>query len=250
MTTGNQKLTLEAAEASIQFCNSYSRLPAIIDLFRQMEHSDWLRLLGQEWPSCDNVGIYRAKLPRLIANQPDSRKRTVIGPIPEMMTDEELDAYNALPEVVTCYRGSDFLNEAGASWSLDRSIAARFPFLTRYWALYPRLATARVRRDRILAVKLDRNEREIITFSARPTSIERLPAISFAEHSEMGPAWEAWANRMREINLGTVAQPAPSTQPMQATQAVSGPSLSARAISDNQEVDDDVAKINAFLGIA
>lgn len=65
-----------------------------------------------------------------------------------------------------------------ARWTLSRDVAARFPLLSRYRQRGPLLVTARAARRRALAVKLDRNEVELITLAACMTSIEalRVPA--------------------------------------------------------------------------
>jgi hypothetical protein len=97
------------------------------------------------------------------------------GPLPAMMTADEQTAYSSLPEEVRVYRGCGPGNIKGASWSLDRSQAERFPRLIRYWSSTPLLVTATVAKANILAVKLGRDEHEVITFSARRTSIEHLP---------------------------------------------------------------------------
>lgn len=177
-TVENQKLTLQEANDRIKFCDSYSRLPAIINLFAVMNHSDWLRLVGQEWTGFDNIGPYRVLLHKLFVGDPlvDARRGPARGPIPELMDDAELVAYEALPEIVTCYRGCGPENMLGASWSLHRNVAAKFPTLNRYHANKALLLTGRVRRSSVLAVKLDRNEQEIITFSARRIAVDPLPS--------------------------------------------------------------------------
>jgi len=96
------------------------------------------------------------------------------GPVLEMMDSAELVAYRSLPARLTVFRGCGEINMLGASWSLDRDVAARFPTLNRYRQTAPLLVTATVRRDRVLALKLDRDESEIITFHARRTAIEPL----------------------------------------------------------------------------
>ena len=84
-----------------------------------------------------------------------------------MMTEEEQALYDALPKTVTIYRGTDAARcREGISWSLKRSEASRFPFLYRYRTRQPVLVRARVRKSRILAIKLDRGEFEVITFAA------------------------------------------------------------------------------------
>jgi hypothetical protein len=44
--------------------------------------------------------------------------------------------------------------------------------LHRYRQAEPLLVTATVPRDRVLAVKLDRNEAEVVTFDARRVAVE------------------------------------------------------------------------------
>ena len=91
-----------------------------------------------------------------------------------MMDSAELVAYRSLPARLTVFRGCGEINMLGASWSLDRDVAARFLTLNRYRQTAPLLVTATLRRDRVLALKLDRDESEIITFHARRTAIEPL----------------------------------------------------------------------------
>jgi hypothetical protein len=146
-------------------CDSFGRLPKLLELHHQMQPDEWLRVVGEQWSGCDNIGTHRLALRRLL---PAS------GPVPEMMTDEEQAAYFALPDRLTVFRGCGEINMLGACWSLDREVAARFPTLNRYRQAAPLLVTATVRRDRVLALKLDRDEAEIITFQARRTAIEPL----------------------------------------------------------------------------
>jgi len=82
----------------------------------------------------------------------------------EMMTLEELAAYDALPESFLIHRGCYVTNKWGLSWSQSREIAEEFPTLGRYrqpgQAL---LVTARVKKSEVIAIKLDRDENEIVT---------------------------------------------------------------------------------------
>jgi hypothetical protein len=157
------QLTLEEAREILTWCNSYERLPSVIRMYWKMDRSAWLTLLGQEWEDVDNVGRYLAIVAEAL---PDHT-------VPEMMTEAERAALAALPEVVTIYRGADRgVNEAGFCWSLDRDVAARFPFYRRYHAADPVLVTATVPRDRIIALKLERHEREVITKGAEVISVE------------------------------------------------------------------------------
>ena len=158
---------LEEAQSRLdRWCDSYSRLPEMLVLHCKMERSEWLRLLGLNWSSCDNISSFRRLLRDFL---PDT------GPVPELMDHEEVEAYMALPDQITVYRGCGPMNMMGASWTLDREVAAKFPTLHRYWQAEPLLVTGKVRRHHVLAVKLDRKEMEIITFRVKKVSVERLP---------------------------------------------------------------------------
>lgn len=138
--------------------NSYSRLEMVLTLRGRMERPDWLRLLGDQWSGCDNIYQFKAELRRILGTR---------GPINELMTEEELVVYQGLPATITIYRGCGPKNINGASWSLARDVASAFPFFMRYLTERPLLITATVAKERVLAVKLDREEAELITFSAR-----------------------------------------------------------------------------------
>ncbi len=133
--------------------NSYSRLPFIISLHGRMSPKEWLVLLGEYWSVCDNIGEHIAVLQRLIPQ----------GNVPAMMKRTERWKLRELPEVVPIFRGADHgVNDVGLSWSLNRVVAARFPFLNRYKARRPVLHSGLVERDRITAIKLGRTEDEVI----------------------------------------------------------------------------------------
>lgn len=159
------RMTLEDARNHIvRNTNSYERMGEILMLIGKLNPTDWLTLLGEWWSGCDNIGVYRKLLREWLGTD---------GPIMEMMTPTEQAAYAALPEMVTVYRGCGPTNLLGASWSLDHEVANRFPFFARYRTECPVVVTAKVRKSHILAVKLDRNEAEVITFSARARKAER-----------------------------------------------------------------------------
>jgi hypothetical protein len=179
------KLTYEQGREAIKFCNSYSRLPDLLGLHRfgsderYVEHKDWCRLLGEEWSGFDNIATYRTQLRFVLAHgsrrMPDTERL--------MMDATELAAFDALPEKVTIYRGCGPDNIIGCSWTADRDIAMQFPFLNRYKQDEPLLVTATVRKHRIVALKNDRDESEVITFGARRVGVETMTA-EMAAHAE------------------------------------------------------------------
>lgn len=163
------RLRLSEARKFALMCDSYARLERILDFAPRMERRDWLRLLGDFWSVCDNIGKYRQQLRRLLPTA---------GPADDLMNAAERATYEALPQSVRVYRGCGPDNMVGASWSLDRAVAERFPYLLRYFTEAPLLLSGTVPKHRILAVKLDRDEVEVPTFHVRRNSVERLPVRS------------------------------------------------------------------------
>ena len=156
----------EAARFVAAQYNSFSRLPGIIELQRRMLEADWLRLLGENWSHCDNIVCFARQLRRAL---PARR------PIDELMTAGELDGYRALPLTLTVYRGAGAEGGGGFSWSLERAVAVRFPSYARYRpASAPTLFVAEVDKGDILALKLDRDEAEVIAFKVRQVSQQTL----------------------------------------------------------------------------
>ncbi|WP_243373606.1 hypothetical protein [Geotalea sp. SG265] len=159
-------MTNDEIYRQLVLCNSYTRMGVILNMVKQIGPGElWLRILGENWTGCDNIFDYQAILKHLLPKS---------GPVTEMMTAEELAVYELLPETVTIYRGCGKKNRKGASWSLIKDVAAKFPFLKRYVVPCPMLITATVQKCQIMAVKLDRNESEIITFSPRIVKSEQL----------------------------------------------------------------------------
>lgn len=187
MTTN--RLSLDAARNLVAYCDSYSRMPTLLSLITRgidyedwrIDYEDWLQLLGEEWESCDNIGHHRPLLRILLGTR---------GPLVRMMAPAELGAYAQLPERITIYRGCGKRNMVGASWSLDRQVAARFPFLHRYRVPDPMIVTATVSRRNVLALKAGRGEQEIITFSARRLSVEPLCGGALVQDAAFGGSTE------------------------------------------------------------
>ena len=139
------------------------------------ESSDWLRELGEQWSGFDNVSAYADELAEAVYMHHHG-----LEPIEGMMNETELEGFEQLPEILTVYRGCYALNKWGFCWSLDRAVAERFPYLGRYAGEgRPLLIKGSIPKSEVAALKLDRSEAEIITFT-RPKCISistaRLPA--------------------------------------------------------------------------
>lgn len=159
-------IAIEGARAFLnRYCNSYDLLPQILEFYALMDHRDWLRLLGENWTRFDNVGKHLLRLRTCLPSE---------TPIREMMSDAELGVYEQLDKLVTVYRGCGEETIDGLCWSLRRDVAEKFPKHRRYKPLgRPVLVTARARKESILAIKLDREEAEVIV--SKPTVIITVP---------------------------------------------------------------------------
>jgi hypothetical protein len=179
----DEQPTMTASEARQhinRISNSFDRMDHIIELYKfqtgvTFDVDEWERILGEKWTSCDRIRTSLANLRLCLGTR---------GPKRNMMTAEENAAYDALPDTVSVYRGCDKSAMTGACWSLNRRVANRFPFLIRFRAISPVLVTARVKKNRILAVKLGRGEEEIITFSARRVNVEPANPALAEEYGE------------------------------------------------------------------
>jgi hypothetical protein len=132
-----------------------------------MDCGDWLALVGENWTTSDNIRDYVRELRCALGTA---------GPLLHMITSMERAAYAALPDMLTVYRGCSARHLTGASWSLEEDVARNFPKLNRYRVPDPVLVTVTVRKENVLAVKLDREEHEIITSQFDPAS-EFVPNI-------------------------------------------------------------------------
>jgi hypothetical protein len=153
------KLFKTELEEILRFTNSYDRLPTLMDAYNLGRGQDylqsWFLALAENWSSCDNISRFHSDLKIIFR-----RHRNLWA---EMTPIDERGAFDALPEVVTIYRGCGPQNRLGLSWSLSREIAAAFPFLNRYKTPSPRLITARIKRANIVGLMLGgRGEDEAI----------------------------------------------------------------------------------------
>jgi hypothetical protein len=143
-----------------RFFGSHERLAAFLSVAREMEIGDCLTVLGAAWTGFDYIAFDSMELFNLL----DEKHVDYESTITQMMTLEERRVLDAQPDDITIYRGCGPRNEFGFSWTLDRAVATAFPFKSRYTTEYPMLLTATIKKGRAAALKLDRNEQEIILF--------------------------------------------------------------------------------------
>jgi hypothetical protein len=143
---------------SYRYFGSYERLPAALQVEPQMEFRTWLSLLGEIWCDCHDIGIHKDSLLHVF----NKRLPRPWGTVSELMDAEERLAFQALPDQITIYRGCGPHNKHGLSWSLSREVAAGFPFNYRYRTDPAILLTATINKNIAAALKLGRDEQEIV----------------------------------------------------------------------------------------
>jgi hypothetical protein len=163
--TRGTRVTAAEAYSAAAFADCYSRMNVLVELAPKMERSDWLTLLGEWWSGCENVEFHQGMLKALLGTR---------GPISEMMSAEERERWDALSDELRCYRVCGKKYVSGPSWSLDAGVARQFPKVNPFVAEEPLLLTGSVRKETVLAVKLDRGAPELISFSVRPLSVHEL----------------------------------------------------------------------------
>jgi len=148
----------EGLGEEVKWANSYERLPVLMKWLELAEANgglrQWFTELGKRWTGCDNLTKHQRELVDTFNRYP--------GLWSKMMRTEERKAFDALPDSITIYRGCGPSNRVGLSWSLRREIAAKFPFYNRYRVAVPLLLEAKIPKYRAVALKLDRNEFELI----------------------------------------------------------------------------------------
>lgn len=164
-------MNLSEAREVLRYCNSYNRMPTLLEL-SLIDPEVWLTVLGEEWDGCDDIGLHSDYL---IEDTPLNdvlfNPKYAASVRRLIMTDAENEAYAALPDKVTIYRGCYAANKWGLSWTLDRDTAAGFPLLHRYRQDgQPLLVKAIADKSRIAFLKLSRSESEVVTYRPRHVS--------------------------------------------------------------------------------
>lgn len=175
-----KKLNLKEARVLLALENSYTRLEALLRLqppsrrswlriegkgTHQVSRGVFFRLLGEQWPCCDNIFAHREPLDVTFRMQRPTRRELNL-----MMTAEELTSWEKLPDPIIAYRGCSEINRDGFSYTLDRQIAVRF---ATYYQRYrvgegqtPLLLTVEIPKANTILIQ-GRAEEEIIATRRR-----------------------------------------------------------------------------------
>jgi ribosomal protein L21E len=129
------------------------RVNAFCDIRDKLTDKEYWELLGHVWSDSENLWQFHGLLEHLID--------CVRGERDNLMDDEERALLAKLPEKVVIYRGHQYKNKDGWSWTLSPSKAHWFGqrFFSKRWGI----VKGEVDKKHIIAVLLGRNEFEVIT---------------------------------------------------------------------------------------
>lgn len=120
---------------------------------------EWFKLLGRNWSGFDNVWCYRAELHRWLSTASRSE-------LSAMMDRAEKRFFRSANSVLLAYRGAEYRDRGGFSYSLSPDVARKFPFLDRYRAKDPALITVTIPKSAAV-FKFGRGEEEVIAMPER-----------------------------------------------------------------------------------
>jgi len=135
-----------------------------------LDDKAYWKIVGQAWVGCDNNTEDMMRWMSLLFSDRPCKEC--------IMADYDKKVYDALPEVMTVYRGCNKYTKHGMSWTLDRAVAEKFR-RTRHCIWVPRTRSGKLGkfvtpRTRILEMTIpksaviayfgDRDESEILTF--------------------------------------------------------------------------------------
>jgi hypothetical protein len=131
------------------------QMGVLLDVRSKMTDEGYWEAVAYLWTSSENLWQYKKEFAKLFTIRPGSLT---------MMDEKERAAYDALPKVVTIYRGYDRKsNQKGWSWTTDKDkaiwFAQRFAMLDDR---KPCLASGTCGKEVIVAYFLGRNESEIV----------------------------------------------------------------------------------------
>jgi hypothetical protein len=95
----------------------------------------------------------------------------VVQQMAGLLTPDARSFFEGLPALIPVWRGCEAGRERGISWTTDRKVARRFAIGQRCVNKTPTLVSAKIPRQHIFGVFVDRNEKEIVLNPRRLRSL-------------------------------------------------------------------------------
>ncbi|MPY73091.1 MAG: hypothetical protein GEU87_02420 [Alphaproteobacteria bacterium] len=137
--------------------DSHTRLAAMLDeLTGQPPHIFW-PVFCEVWSTCDNNWMFHDNLLRRL------RYRHARTPSYAYLPDDKRAFFDALPDIVTVYRGCSANRVKRISWTTDLAVATGFAQGHRWIPVHdPVIAKSTIPKASIFMMMSDRDEKEIV----------------------------------------------------------------------------------------
>lgn len=138
--------------------NSTNRLEALLQKVQMMDFEQGYQLFKLVWPTCDVTGP-NAKIAAEYLNDCLSEVQ-----LAEYLSQKERQWFEALPDNIRVYRGSDTQTLVGLSWTTSKETALQFALGHRcIFNETPVLLSGFIRKHHVLMADNSRNEFELLT---------------------------------------------------------------------------------------
>jgi len=130
------------------------RIGAFTNVSGHMSDSDYWELLATIWVDSENIRQSPHAWEELLGADRPGREA--------MMLPDEREAFDALPDVIDVHQGHTTTAHDGWSWTTDKAVAEWFARRFIEDGEQPVVTSGKVRKDRVIAYLLRRNESEIL----------------------------------------------------------------------------------------
>ncbi len=114
--------SVEFADATCSFADSLDRGELLLRFSTVLTPSDFMQLFFEQWPRIEIADFIYKKL------KPVLSRFKCAQAMERFASNESLDAYYALPEKLTVYRGCSSSTKDGLSWTTDLDTAKTFAY--------------------------------------------------------------------------------------------------------------------------
>jgi hypothetical protein len=144
------------AEERLLLCSSYQRPGVLLlEMIKEPMPANRLKLFLDYWTVCD------APWPHCAGFKRELRAALAQVRLADVLPPAEREWYANLPLVLDVWRGCELGRERGLSWTTDIAVAKAFARGKRCINRVPTLVHARIPKQHIFGVFLDRRESEI-----------------------------------------------------------------------------------------
>jgi hypothetical protein len=133
------------------------RFEAFEEIADKMGEAEYWKLLGEIWIDSENIRQHLKAWKRLWRKSKTYRDF--------VMETEEIRELNAMPDVITIYRGIQYKSQKrGISWTLSKEKAEWFANRWLRKNQTAKVLSGTIKKDKVLAYFKGRNEQEIVAF--------------------------------------------------------------------------------------